>query len=63
VFGAAGGIGMGRLLQSSLYEVGASDPPTLLASTAVLMTAALLAAWWPARRATRIDPLETLRAE
>ena len=63
VFGAAGGIGMGRLLQSSLYEVGASDPPTLLASTAVLLTAALLAAWWPARRATRIDPLETLRAE
>jgi ABC-type antimicrobial peptide transport system permease subunit len=63
VLGAAGGIGIGRLLQSSLYETGSADPLTMLASTAVLIGFALLAAWWPARRATRIDPLDTLRAE
>ena len=52
---------LGRLLQSLLYQVGASDPLTF-AATAVVMTAvALLGAWLPARAATRTDPMVALR--
>jgi putative ABC transport system permease protein len=65
LLGIAGGLvialALGRLLQSLLYQVGASDPLTL-AGTAVVMTAvALLGAWLPARAATRTDPMVALR--
>ena len=56
------GIG-GQLISALLYGVGARDPITLLAGIALLSTAAALACWIPARRAARVDPAVTLRAE
>jgi ABC-type antimicrobial peptide transport system permease subunit len=52
-----------RLLGSLIYGVSFTDPLTFLIVTALLATLALLASYVPARRATRIDPVHTLRAE
>ena len=54
---------LGPALEAVLYEVRPDDPASLAAGAAVLAAAALLAAWLPARRASRVDPLETLRVE
>jgi len=59
--GAAAAVGTTRLLSSVLFGVGASDPITLIATLGVLATVAMLACYLPARRASRIDPLEALR--
>ncbi|HEX6059295.1 MAG TPA: ABC transporter permease [Gemmatimonadaceae bacterium] len=56
---AAGARVLGRLL----YGVGTLDWPTYAGAAAVLLTAALLACWVPARRATRVDPADALRLE
>jgi hypothetical protein len=53
----------GRVLAQILYEVSPSDPFALLVSSVILATAALLACFFPARRATRVSPIEALRAE
>ena len=50
-------------LRSFLYGVTASDPVTLTGVTLVLVGAASLASWLPARRAAHVDPAEALRAE
>jgi putative ABC transport system permease protein len=52
-----------RALQAMLYEVKTSDPLALLAVIASFAAAALAACYLPARRASRIDPSEALRAE
>jgi predicted permease len=52
-----------RILESVLYEIGATDPPTLAQVAAVVLVAALVAGYLPARRATKIDPVEALRRE
>lgn len=52
-----------RYLGSQLFEVSARDPWTLAAVALVLTAAALLAAYLPARRAGRVDPMEVLRGE
>jgi len=52
-----------RLATSLLFDVTPTDPATFAAVTAILGGAALLAAWLPARRATRVDALDSLRAE
>jgi predicted permease len=54
---------LARLASSQLYRIGAQDPATLGAAAVLLVVAALLASWWPARRATRVDPAVALRAE
>ncbi|HLP26918.1 MAG TPA: FtsX-like permease family protein, partial [Acidobacteriota bacterium] len=51
------------LLASQIYEVSARDPATLATAWGVLALAAFGAAWLPARRATRVDPMIALRAE
>jgi len=53
----------GRFLQAFLHHVDARDPGTLFAVAVVLALAAIVAAWWPARRATRTDPAVVLRAQ
>jgi putative ABC transport system permease protein len=55
--------GLARLLSSFLYGVGASDPVTYVALVFVLAAVALLACYLPARHASRIDPLISLRYE
>jgi putative ABC transport system permease protein len=63
VFGIAGALAMTRVLQALLYEVSASDPSVFGALAVVLAAAGVLAAYIPARRATRVDPIATLRYE
>ncbi len=52
-----------RLLKNQLFQVSAFDPLTFLVTALVLITAALLATYIPARRATRVDPMDALRHE
>ena len=61
--GLSAAAGLTRLLQSVLFETGPCDPATYLAVTVGLLVVALLASWLPARKATRVNPVEALRAE
>ena len=68
---AAAGVGLGiigalaatRVLSALVYGVSTTDPLTLASTAAVLIVSAALASWIPARRATRLDPTLSLRAE
>jgi putative ABC transport system permease protein len=53
----------GRVLSQILYEVSPGDPFALVTSGALLAAAALLACFFPARRATHVEPLQALRTE
>jgi ABC-type antimicrobial peptide transport system permease subunit len=55
--------GTSKLLSGMLYEVGALDPLAFTIAPVLLASAALLATWLPARRATRISPMVALRTE
>ncbi len=61
--GLLGTLAVTPLLQSQLHGVGALDPLVLLGVCAILVLAALLSVWPPARRASKTSPLEVLRAE
>jgi putative ABC transport system permease protein len=63
VIGLAGAFAATRLLNSLLFGVGASDPVTFAAIVLLVSAVAFIAAWLPARRATRVDPIIALRAE
>jgi len=52
-----------RILSGILYGVGALDPVAFTVAPLVLVIAALIATWLPARRATQINPIQALRAE
>ena len=61
--GVALAVWLGRLVEAQLYGVSAFDPVSLIAAFALLATVAVVAAWVPARRAARVDPVEALRIE
>jgi putative ABC transport system permease protein len=61
--GLAGALLLTRFLTSLLYEVRPYDPATLAAVCLALGGSALVASYVPARRATRVDPVEALRQE
>ena len=61
--GFAGALASSRVLRSLLFEVSPTDPLTYLAVATLLAIAAAVACWIPARRASRVDPIITLRAE
>lgn len=62
-FGLLAALGLMRLLRSVLLEVSPYDPSSYLAALTLLVATALLASWWPARRAARVQPVQALRGE
>jgi ABC-type antimicrobial peptide transport system permease subunit len=63
VAGGLSSLGATQLVRASLYGVGSIDPLTLVAAALVLLLIAGLAAWLPARRAARVDPVVAVRAD
>ena len=63
VVGLPGALALGHWARSQLFGVAVADPLTLAAATLSLALAAGLAGYLPARRASRIDPLQALRTE
>jgi predicted permease len=63
VVGLAGAIVVGRLLEQFLVRTAPTDPVILSLVSMVLIVVTTAASVWPARRATRIDPVEALRSE
>ena len=61
--GIAGAVALTRFMQSLLYAVRPTDPLTYGVVAALLVGAALLASYLPARRATHVDPIRALRAD
>jgi predicted permease len=61
--GIAGALAVSRLMQQALFEVNPADPLVYFALSVTLLLVAECAAWFPARRATRIDPVIALRTE
>ncbi len=63
VIGAVAASSLTGILRAMLFEVEPTDVPTFLVVAALLLAAALVACWIPARRASRIDPQTALRCE
>jgi ABC-type antimicrobial peptide transport system permease subunit len=61
--GLAGSLALTRVIASELFGVKPADPATLIGAVLAMLGIALLAAYLPARRATRVDPVIALRHE
>ena len=61
--GLAGALTLSSVIAALLYNVSATDPVTYVAVAVMLAVTALLASWVPAVRASRLDPVEALRAD
>lgn len=62
-FGLAAALALTRYLASFLFGIPPTDPITFVAVPLLLACVSALALWLPARRATRIDPMEALRQD
>jgi macrolide transport system ATP-binding/permease protein len=56
-------LGTSRLIESFLFEIKPNDPRALALAAVILLSAALMAGYGPARRASRVDPMIALRHE
>jgi putative ABC transport system permease protein len=63
LLGLGGGIAAGRAIETLLYRTSAWDVVTFLSVAGILAGTALVACWFPARRAAKVDPMIALRAE
>lgn len=63
VVGSAAALGVTRVLRNLLYEVSPVDPVAFVVVPVLLTTVTVVASYFPARRATRIDPLVALRSD
>ena len=67
ILGVAAGvlawISLGSMLEGEIYGIGPTDPVTIILVVAAIMATTMLAAYWPVRRVTRVDPMVALRAE
>ncbi len=63
LIGLAGALALTRLMSALLFDVSANDPLTFSAMALLMAAVALMACWIPARRATKVDPMVTLRIE
>jgi putative ABC transport system permease protein len=61
--GMAGAFGTGHVLRSILAQTSPTEPFTFVLTAAVFIVVSLGACYWPARRATRVDPIRALRYE
>lgn len=61
--GVAGAAALSRTLQSVLFDVSPWDPLSFIAAAALVGLTGLLAAWWPARLAARVEPAVAMRVE
>jgi ABC-type antimicrobial peptide transport system permease subunit len=61
VVGTVGALSVAKFLQSLLYETPAVSVRSYVSAAAVVIVAALVAAWQPARRAARVNPTTILR--
>jgi predicted permease len=61
VAGALGAMSLARLIDSFLFEIEPRDPGMLAAVAAAVVATAAVASWWPARRASRVNPIDALR--
>ena len=63
LIGLGGALALTRLMKTLLFGVSATDPLTFALIALLLMLVALLACYFPARRASRVNPIEVLRFE
>jgi len=61
LIGVAGALVLTRLMQSLLFGVGAADAVTYASVVGLVLATALVASYLPARRASKLDPVKTLR--
>ena len=63
VLGAAVAVALSRHIRAMLFGITPADPATMIGAVAAMMLVAFLAGWFPARKASQLDPMVALRHE